>query len=223
MFAPASVAVLCSLLLSSTLAAPAATQFGKCECDISKVKMSVPANQTQLVVPTTPPKFIAVGAGVQNYTCGAAGTFGSVGAVAQLFDASCAAVAGAKALDALPAIAAAAAKKSPLALSFLGKTPLKLGDHFFITNPVTGTGIVPRFTFAASQKAAAAFVDATKAGDIVSPLGASTAVDWLMLKNLDGSLATTVFRVQTSAGVPPTSCTGTQTVSIPYGAEYWFF
>lgn len=47
-------------------------------CSLSKVEMSgLPSNQTQLVVPaaTTKLSFVAIGVGVQNYTCASTGTF----------------------------------------------------------------------------------------------------------------------------------------------------
>ena len=44
-------------------------------CSISNVVLSLPPNQTQLIAPSTPPDFISIGVGVQNYTCGSAGTF----------------------------------------------------------------------------------------------------------------------------------------------------
>lgn len=40
-------------------------------CNLSHAKLSVPAGQTVLTAPTSPPSFIALGVGVQNYTCNA--------------------------------------------------------------------------------------------------------------------------------------------------------
>lgn len=44
-------------------------------CDVSGFTLDLPDNQTQLVLPSTKPNSIALGVGVQNYTCGPAGTF----------------------------------------------------------------------------------------------------------------------------------------------------
>lgn len=38
-------------------------------CDTSTAVMDLPAGQTQLVSPTTPPLFILLAVGIQNYTC----------------------------------------------------------------------------------------------------------------------------------------------------------
>ena len=37
--------------------------------------LKVPSNQTQLVVPTSAPKYVAVGVGNQNYSCTAGGSY----------------------------------------------------------------------------------------------------------------------------------------------------
>jgi hypothetical protein len=55
------------LLVASVVAAPA--KFS--DCDLSKT--TIPASP--LAAPTTPLKFIGLGVGVQNYTCGPAGTY----------------------------------------------------------------------------------------------------------------------------------------------------
>ena len=40
-------------------------------CDISNAVLTVPPGQEALVEPTTPPSFIGLGVGTQNYTCSA--------------------------------------------------------------------------------------------------------------------------------------------------------
>ena len=49
-----------------------------------------------------------------------------------------------------------------------------------------------------------AFVLANKTGDVPAPTG-SQDVDWLQLTGAEGSLAKTVFRLNTKAGQPPSS------------------
>jgi len=212
--------ILLSFVATSTFASPTPRAVKTTGCDLSKVKLNLPTNQTQLVAPTTALKFIGAGVGVQNYTC-SAGVFASVGAVATLYDASCAA-SSTLVLDALPEVLFKASQ-SKQALKILNASPFKLGDHFFITNPITGTGVSPEFNFASSQKTANPFVVAKKTGDIPSNCDPKDDVDWLMLSNVQGSLATTVFRVQTKGGQPATSCTAGQTASVPYAALYYFY
>jgi hypothetical protein len=160
-----------------------------------------------------------LGVGVQNYTCSAAGTYTSVGAVAKLFDISCLLN-----TPIFPKIQDELFKLPPRVrdgiLAAASRTPLYSGDHYFITNPVTGTGISPKF----AQKAngGASFTVLGKKGGVKAP--DTTNVDWLQLSSIAGDWATTVFRVDTKAGQPPASCTtGTPDISVAYAAKYWFF
>lgn len=60
----------CSALVAATPA-----KIGSV-CNTAGAKLQLPSNQTQLALPSgQTPKFIAVGSGVQNYTCGTTGTF----------------------------------------------------------------------------------------------------------------------------------------------------
>jgi Protein of unknown function (DUF3455) len=120
--------------------------------------------------------------------------------VATLFDVSC--LAKTPILTYIPTLVYEGG--SALA-NLLGKTPLDLGQHYFITNPETGTGIVPRFDFTASQNNPNAFVDAKKVGDLPDPYNSTADVDWLQLQGFLGDLAKTVFRVNTKGGQPATS------------------
>jgi hypothetical protein len=168
---------------------------------------------------------------VQNYTC-SNGTFTSVhssleiaiflssyrsaGAVATLFDISC--------LVGTPEFAnvqndffALPASTQQRIEACATRTPLLYANHYFVTNPLTGTGINPKFAKAADG--GAEFSILNKAGSINSPAGA-TNVAWLQLTSFQGTLAKTVFRVDTVGGQPPTTCTGTSPTSIPYAAKY---
>jgi hypothetical protein len=65
--------------LKLLLASPAfAAALPATSCDISTVTLKLPANQTQLVAPTSAPSYIALGVGVQNYTCSSSSTYTSV-------------------------------------------------------------------------------------------------------------------------------------------------
>jgi len=215
--------------LAGLAAAAPTTQFQFTGCDVSASNPDFPAGQTALAVPSgASTKFIGLGVGVQNYTCSAAtGTFASAGAVATLYDVSCLVkVLGAN-FSSLPADVTKFEANAPAAAALLqkqlGKPPVELGVHIFVPSP-SGTGISPFFDFTVSQTTATdpTFLGA-KTGDIASPAGKTVDVDWLALSHVQGDLATTVFRVDTSNGVPPTSCTAGQATSIPYAANYYFY
>lgn len=175
--------------------------------------MDVPAGQTQLVVPTTPPSYILLGVGVQNYTCSSAGTYTLVmppalqrpnllpyvlinrgaGAVAELFDISCVKPANIgsiqdRAFDlwtGAPARSAAARSVSCLNLP-------DVGQHYFIPTPSGGTA--PKWDFSSTGTLRGnkdAYVVAAKAGGIVAPTGPGD-VDWLSLNAVEGKLASQV-------------------------------
>ncbi|KAJ7590835.1 hypothetical protein C8J56DRAFT_1003476 [Mycena floridula] len=196
-------------------------------CDISHAKVDVPAGQTIMVPPTLSVSFLAIGVGVQNYTCSSAGNYTSTGAVAELFDISCL-YRETSLFNQVSDIAMAAWSQSsvqkPSQLTFREfQNPEILGEHYFITNPVTGTGISPKwdFTSRAFKSNPQAFVVAAKSGDIPAPTGAKD-VDWLSLTAMtgQGSLANQVFRTDTRGGQPPTSCTPGAQVSVKYVAKY---
>ncbi|TCD70716.1 hypothetical protein EIP91_002092 [Steccherinum ochraceum] len=229
MFAP----VLSLLFAASALAAPALKIAG---CSVAHKQLTVPTGQTQLVVPsTTTPSFVGIGVGVQNYTCSAAGTFTNVGAVAELVDISCA---DSSKYASLTQSVFDLWQRAPESLTTqkliqdlspidpIFKQPIILGQHFFVTNPITGSGISPKwdFTSASLQGHSDAFVVGAKVGDIVAPSNSGTNIDWLMLNAAQGNLASNVFRVETRGGQPPASCTpGSPDISVKYASQYWLF
>ncbi|KAJ7171356.1 hypothetical protein C8R46DRAFT_1175693 [Mycena filopes] len=198
-------------------------------CSTSAAVMDLPAGQTQLVSPTTAPLYVALGVGVQNYTCSASTLkYTSTGAVASLYDISC--------LASTPAFAsiqttvfnawnAAPAGASPTPPA--GAPVTLLGFHYFIP-AASGTGLSPKWDFTstgANAGNANAFFVGSKVGDITDPTGnAAVNVDWLALNKLSGSLATQVFRVDTVNGQPPTSCVaGSADISVKYTAKYFLY
>lgn len=189
-------------------------------CPVGSAILTLPLNQTVLALPAgAAPVNIALGVGVQNYTCSAAGTYTSVGAVATLFDISClfGTAQFPKVQDDLMKLPAPIRKGI---INIASQTPLLLGYHYFITNPVTGTGIAPKFAQAANG--GASFTVLTKKGGVKAADPAN--VDILQLSSIVGDWASTVFRVDTKAGQPPASCTaGSGDISVPYAAKYWFF
>lgn len=176
-------------------------------CDISNLTLTDVAG---LAAPSGAPSFVGVGAGVQNYTCGAAGTYTSTGAVADIFDISC--------LSGTPMFATVQDK----ALNGVPAGAPLLGKHFFIGN--ADGSISPKWDFSSSQKSADAVVVAKKDAQANAPTGAQD-VAWLQLSSVSGSLASSVYRVDTRKGQPPASCTAGSSpdVSVKYSSKYYFF
>ncbi|KAJ7116883.1 hypothetical protein C8R44DRAFT_738755 [Mycena epipterygia] len=186
--------------------------------------------QLELVAPTTAPLFVALGVGIQNYTCSSTTLkYTSTGAVASLFDISC--------LDTTPAFtsvqtaafttwSAAPAGTSANTVGAKVGAPALLGYHYFVPSP-TGTAISPKWDFTSTGAFAGnatAFVIGSKVGDVAAPADSATNVDWLALNNLQGSLAAQIFRVDTVNGQPPTSCVaGTADISVKYTAKYFLY
>ncbi|KAG8702413.1 hypothetical protein FRC09_004745 [Ceratobasidium sp. 395] len=228
MFSATSVLLAALSFASSVLAAPAPINPLKLSgCPIGNAK----PNLATLAMPAGTINYVALGVGVQNYSCGATGTFASVGAVAKLFDISCF-VNGPLMNGIQDAAFAAASVSKGLVPSkkmedILGKLPITLGDHYFITNPApNATGVSPEFDFRAGAKKGdpTAFAVMKRFAGAASPAG-PTNVDFLSLQNIGGAiggiLASSILRVDTKGGQPPASCTPNSTVSVPYVARYW--
>jgi hypothetical protein len=213
--------VFASILALVATAAPA--HLEACSCPIPANAMKLPANQTALSIPAdAKPVYVAVGVGVQNYTCSDAGTYVTAGAVADLWDISCLIKLG-PLFDKVQDLAFGIYNKakSPLLLQGIAQALPPLGHHIFILNADGSKS--PLFDFTSSTQRSDAFIIAKKLGDISSPAG-STNVNWLELGNVSGGLANFVFRLDTKAGQPPASCTpGSPLISVKYTAKYWFF
>ncbi|KAG8790259.1 hypothetical protein FRC12_012375 [Ceratobasidium sp. 428] len=228
MFSATSVLLAALSFASSVLAAPAPINPLKLSgCPIGNAK----PNLASLAMPAGTINYVALGAGVQNYSCGATGTFASVGAVATLFDISC--FVSGPLMNPIQdaAFAAASSSKGQALLDKMEKIPgfksFILGHHYFINNPVANaTGVSPDFDFRAGAKKGdpTAFAVMKRFAGAASPAG-STNVDFLSLQNIGGaiggSLASSILRVDTKGGQPPASCTPNSTVSVPYVAKYW--
>ncbi|KZV72694.1 hypothetical protein PENSPDRAFT_337436 [Peniophora sp. CONT] len=220
---------------TTALAAPSArgpsfqppTQLTGCSVPASVLQQLMPANQTTLVAPSSAPNYVALGVGVQNYTCSATGTFTNIGAYAELFDISCLASKPEFAniqTNAYQMWSASPQTTAQQLIDAMGTKPVVLGQHYFIANPA-GTGAnVPKFDFTSGRDAgdANAFAVMSKVGDIAAPSGSSD-VDWLMLKTTSGGLASQIFRVATVAGTDGAACTSGQTASMKYVAKYFFY
>lgn len=62
-------------LLAALLFSYSAKALKVIGCDVSEAIIPLPPNQSNLTVPSTQPNSIALGVGVQNYTCNSAGTY----------------------------------------------------------------------------------------------------------------------------------------------------
>ncbi|GJE92675.1 hypothetical protein PsYK624_088300 [Phanerochaete sordida] len=224
MFSTSIVACLAALLAVS--AAPAS----RSECSTAGDTLNLPGSTSALPAPPAgDPSFIALGVGVQNYTCGATGTYTSTGAVAELFNLACA---DESAFNIITDVVSAAWQAAPASFTpqelisdlAVFHPAIVLGQHYFIANP-TG-GLSPKWDFTSASLAGHpdAFVVGARTGDVPAPTNPAVNVDWLSLKNASGDLATAIYRVQTRGGQPPTSCTlGTPDISVRYVSQYWFY
>lgn len=165
-------------------------------------------------------QYVAIGRGVQNYTCSAVGaTPVSDGAVATLFDATKLARSNEAALHTIPAKAVyLPLPKSSLAMTG-GVYPI-LGHHYFDAK------LTPTFDLSSVKK----ILYGAKTADIKAPSTANVgpegtgAVDWLQLQkkaNYTSVNMAMVYRVETAGG-NPTICNSTNIISVQYAAEYVF-
>ncbi|KUJ11821.1 uncharacterized protein LY89DRAFT_653261 [Mollisia scopiformis] len=188
------------------------------------------------VTPTIPPSgnvpdlpttnltllYVAIGRGIQNYTCTAAGaTPSAVGAIATLFDATSLAFTDETAVHAIPPVAVYMPQPtSSLALKAGVFNPI--GHHYF---DAAGT---PTFDLTAVDK----ILFGGKTGDVKAPTTANVgpdgtgAVDWLQLtkKSTYTSVGVQVaYRLVTAGGSAPATCSNSSLITVPYAAEYWFY
>ncbi|KAL3424312.1 malate dehydrogenase [Phlyctema vagabunda] len=164
-------------------------------------------------------KYVAVGRGIQNYTCAAANaTPVAIGAVATLFDGSSLASTDPTKLDTFPALAVYQPVPT-CSLDIAGDELAILGRHYF---DIAGTPVFDLYTVDAVLKG-------KKTASIKAPATADLgpdntgAVDWLQLQDKGGSVGITeVYRVVTAGG-NPLACTAAGVISIPYASQYWFY
>ncbi|KAG6812886.1 hypothetical protein H0H92_015621 [Tricholoma furcatifolium] len=199
-------------LSSIVIAAPSNEVLKRASCDLSHATVDIPSNQTVLNAATAPLSYVAVAIGVQNYTCSSSGTYTNVGAVAELFDISCL-YSDAAAFDDLTSLAyniwelvpPTVTPQSIINLLLSANTPGILGQHYYVTNPITGSGVSPKWDFTsqgATKGNSNAYVIGAKTGDLPAPTG-SQDIDWVQLKAVEGELATIVYRTDTRGGQPP--------------------
>ncbi|KAH8828623.1 hypothetical protein DL96DRAFT_1813988 [Flagelloscypha sp. PMI_526] len=209
-------------------ATAAASTSKKSECDLSCAKINFPEGQTALAVPTGKLDYLALGVGVQNYSCSDTGTYVSTGAVAELFDISC--LYDSAVYSNIPDFAMQLWSAVPegvtiqefiQGISDFGNVAV-LGQHYFIPN-LNGSGAAqPKWDFNSSNSTTA-FVVGAKVANLTAPTG-SQDIDWLQLKNVTGDLAASIYRTDTRLGQPPANCTnGSDPISVKYVSQYWFY
>jgi len=218
--------------LTWTAASALAVPHSKRSCDISRAAINFPAGQTAIAAPAEKPSYIGVAIGTQNYTCGSAGTYTNNVALAEVFDVSC--LYNTPVWSSIPDTAYAVWKAAPptlpasavISLLHNINTPVVLGQHYYTTNPITGTGVSPKWDFTSSGATTGnkdAYVVAAKASGLSAPTG-SKDIDWVLLNSIQGKLASQVYRVDTRGGQPPATCTpGSSPIAVKYVALYWLF
>ncbi|KAH6917751.1 hypothetical protein BKA70DRAFT_103 [Coprinopsis sp. MPI-PUGE-AT-0042] len=215
--------------LAGYIAAASATAIPLTGCDLSGVKIE--NFPSALPAPTSPLSFVAIALGTQNYTCTDAGTYTAAGAVAQMFDISC--LSRTPLGPGIPDLVWNVWEKAPafltteaiISMVMPSKSSLALGHHYFLTNPITGQGISPKWDLTSQgpyKGNADAYVVAARAGGAPAPVPARD-VDWLALNAVQGSLATQVYRTDTRGGHPPKSCTPGAKTAVKYVSKYWLY
>jgi len=206
-------------------------------CDLSKAKQPT----SDLAPPTgLQLTHVAIGRGVQNYTCAGLGDSdppAQVGALATLYNASCIAAIAPTILNILPDLflefvpaqssvsdvstsaATAALSRLPSTLSF--GNGLISGHHYF---DALGT---PFFNLLQPLNIGDCY--GAKTGTFTAPKSNPPAVPWLRLDAKQGYSGQsvnikTVFRLVTAGGVAPATCKGQpDNISVQYAAQYWFY
>ena len=183
---------------------------------------------------------VAIGRGVQNYTCtspaNASSTPTALGAVATLYNVSCQASVAPSSLSTLPNLVAMTPLDSMGETLFAANPNAQISGHHFFTNTT-----LPTFNLNVDGDDSLGIVFSKKNASVNAPSDAgygvdgSKAVPWLYLKSTasptgddpDGNTGGVkeVFRVNTAGGAAPATCAGMlgQSWSQQYSAEYWFF
>lgn len=234
--------VLALLSLSLPLIGFAAPRHHGRDTGISGTQLQnlFPPNAT-LGLPTSNANFLALGCGVQNYTCTSAGTYSwvmvacglstitkmlgrSTGALANLYDIST--LFGSEEFTSAPNCgleiwSADQGETNPFnsQLDTLINSNFgipKLGIHQF--DNFNGTAD-PAFDFTESQNNANDFMIAVKTAQVSPPSDPSANVAWLALSNVSGSLSSGGYRVFTAGGEQPSSVNLSRLVII---TRNWF-
>lgn len=95
-------------------------------------------------------------------------------------------------------------------IAMFAGAPSVLGQHYYAFEETTGSTVpIWDFTSDAFPRNRQAFFIGRRTGSIPSPAGSMANIDWVSLANAGGSLADTVFRVDTIGGQAPTTSVST--------------
>ncbi|OLN86402.1 hypothetical protein CCHL11_06349 [Colletotrichum chlorophyti] len=244
--------LIATLALAS--AAPASRRQNSPGCTPKPKTPTLPVNGNGIELPQPPAdvvlKYIALGHGIQNYTCTTSNTTGQLtatatGALAGLYDAS--AYYPNQGADSLPSVdlfnglTRNALYGTPLPLKSDGVTRYgaSLSDPFPAPAPLVLPSIKPLPQLGVhyfDSKGVPTFkvkedvfkggkLDGTKAPDSADPGPEKTgAVDWLFLGDKGESKGITyVYRVITGGGVAHPCTEAGVSDSVPYATYYWFY
>jgi len=177
---------------------------------------------TELPPPAGALQYVAIGRGIQNYTCATATSVPvALGAIATLYDATSLAYSNLALLHAIPPLIV----YMPLPSGYLansGKQFDVLGHHYFDSagTPTFDLSAVNKIGFMAKTAAVNAPATANKGP------AKTGAVPWLDLNQKAGYNSqgvSQVYRVETAGGNQQVSCSVAGVMSIQYAAEYWFY
>lgn len=189
-------------------------------CDLSNVVLPVAPTPLPSVGEGHTLRHIAIGRGIQNYTCASADAAPvAIGAVATLFNATC---------DSARLNERVMTDITTLALNYAIPTgpeaDQRLSGHHYFTDKK-----VPMFDLR-TEGSNYGYVQATP--DVVksaAPQDASAgpnqmgSVAWLKLNAVEGDYKE-VYRVHTAGGAPPKTCDSMGSAfSVEYSAQYWFY
>ncbi|KAI9640068.1 hypothetical protein NHQ30_011470 [Ciborinia camelliae] len=177
--------------------------LGNNSCATPSLPVNGGAPASALPAPTGTLAYVALGRGIQNYTCSAVGaTPVALGAVASLYDATELATCAGTEFNNLPNVAVYA-------------TLFRRQRH-------------AHFDLASVSK----ILYAAKTGDVAAPVTANRgpadtgAVDWLSLVakvSYTSVGLTQVYRVETAGGNSINPCSTAGVESVQYAAQYWFY
>lgn len=223
---PSFSTIVKSLALAALFNSASAAPTVNCGSKPTASAPTVPASGDTPDLPTTnlTLQFVAIGRGIQNYTCSAAGATGaSIGAIATLFDATSLAFANITKLHTIPAEVVNNPTPAPGSPLMTSAGPFKvLGNHYFdsILTPTFNLSTVSKVLFGAKSADVKAPADAS-----VGPAGTG-AVDWLQLTAKPAPYVSVglalAYRVETAGG-NAVACTDAGVITTEYAAEYWFY
>lgn len=231
-----------NVLVGRSIPAKALRTLQDSVCDLSAVQMPIGSSSSPLqssplhfdtsltlfTAPTPLPlpgagytlRHVAIGRGIQNYTCSSAAATEkpvAIGAIASLFNATCTAVRAPTILAGITTMAL----DYEIPTSDVAQQMLS-GHHEFNKDGAPFFLLETELhNYGSVQAAKNATSDApTTASKGTNDLG---SVAWLKLTGTAGQYKE-VYRLNTAGGMAPKTCEGISgPISVPYAAEYWFY